>query len=87
MLVECYEELRRQVLGEAARVRHSLGWSLFVRGGMASWIHAWPGERREQDGRLPVPALPSADTACRAHGELAILLAEMALACGAEAQR
>lgn len=40
-LAGSYEQLRSEVLGEKRSVRQSLGWSHFVRRGMAGWIQAW----------------------------------------------
>ena len=77
-LVECYEELRQDAI-RGARGR-SLGLALFLREGMAAWMRAcstW----------MPKPApLPLAGSALPSglHGQMAALLADMALATARE---
>ena len=84
----CYEDLRRQVLGEAGGVRHSLGWSLFVRRGMASWMQAWQPDTAPTEGGLPPRSVRSAEQVPpTSQGEVAMLLAGMALGCFAEGRR
>ena len=78
VLRAAYEDLRRGVLcpGDGAR---SLGEALLVSRGMAAWMRAWaeipppkeqmPREASDRDGVLPVAG----------RGEIATILAHMAL--------
>lgn len=79
-LVECYEELRQDVIRGARGC--SLGLALFLREGMAAWMRAcstW----MPKPAPLPPPragsTLPSG-----LHGPMAALLADMALATARE---
>jgi hypothetical protein len=49
-----YEELRARALGACDGLSAGLGWTLFVRKGMASWLRAW------QDYRPPGETEPHA---------------------------
>ena len=75
-LVECYEELRQDAI-RGARGR-SLGLALFLREGMAAWMRAcstWMPKPAPRSPQHPGSALPTGW-----HGQMAALLADMALA-------
>ena len=79
-LVECYEELRQDVIRGARGC--SLGLALFLREGMAAWMRAcstWMPKPAPRAPQHPGSALPSG-----LHGQMAALLADMALATARE---
>lgn len=79
-LVECYEQLREELVSGLRG--HGLGLALFLREGMAAWMRAcstW----------LPASAprpRPAQSLPIGVRGEMAALLAEMALASVREAR-
>lgn len=75
-LVDCYEALRQEVVS-GTRGR-SLGLALFLREGMAAWLHVgstWMPEPAPRPRRCS-DATPPAGL----HGPMAVLLADMVLA-------
>jgi hypothetical protein len=83
-LVSHYEELRRRALDGPAGVSRGAGWAVFIGQGMAAWMEACaalplvPEPGPLASGPPPVP-LPS-----DLRGELAMVLARMALAVSVE---
>lgn len=84
-LAGCYEQLRSEVLGEKRCVRQSLGWSHFIRHGMATWLQA-------QTIELPEPAIVKREQIAQnvlpwPHNEVVSVMAGMALGCILEVAR
>lgn len=50
VMVERYEDLRCQVLGEGMGRGGNAGLALFVRQGMAGWMRAWSDCQQPDDG-------------------------------------
>jgi hypothetical protein len=76
VLVSSYEEIRREIMHSAGRVRRGSGLALFVGRGMAAWLTACTPVARTLDVRKSIAAdrVP-ADL----RTEVALVLAEMAL--------
>lgn len=84
-LAVCYEQLRSEVLGGERNVRHSMGWSHFVRHGMLAWLQAQavePPEAPVMKGRQSVE-----NTLPWPQDEVISVLAGMALGCFVEVTR
>lgn len=84
-IVNRYEELRWQVLGESGGRRGGLGLALFIRQGMERWMEAWshclpsvvPVKPKNESG--PVGMVP-----LDLHAEVVRILAGMAFHCRQE---
>jgi hypothetical protein len=79
-IVNCYEELRRQVRGEWGGRRGALGLALFIRQGMKGWMEAWShcllgGVAM----KLQNPSGPEERVPRDLHAEVVTILASMAL--------
>ena len=77
-LLSAYEELRAVALRRSGSMSRGVGFALFTRSGMAAWVEACvavaaPSGRREPPAPEQQLVLPDL------HGELAMVLAAMAL--------
>ena len=83
-LVSSYEELRRFAIDRSDRSSRGVGFTLFMRGGMAAWMSACAPLALQPDAS---PRLLSAKETCvpaDLRTEVAMVLAEMALSAHTE---
>ena len=77
-LAQGYEALRAQALGRAPRLTPR-GLTVFLRGGLASWMCACPPESRARPSAAAAPGVREARALTAGSVELVRLLAGMAL--------
>ena len=74
-----YEDLRRSAREGISSISGSWGLTLFVRQGLAAWMHAWPRQMGD-DPPIPEPTLPSVPSSAlptSLSGQLVTVLANM----------
>ena len=75
-LLEGYEELRGQALGEPGR---GLGFALFLRRGMLAWMESWRSSGAQTNARPNPGAAAAQRLPFGIRGEVTMVLAAMAL--------
>ena len=75
-----YEELRGAALSQAAASGRGIGFALFIRSGMAAWMETCAALLLPRDPTARRVAAEPPPVAPDVRGEVATLLAEMALA-------
>jgi hypothetical protein len=83
-LVSEYEELRRVALGALRSPSQSVGFALLLRRGMAVWMDACTKAAASSSRLRPVSKQEDRLLPTDLRGEVALLLAAMALACSSE---
>jgi hypothetical protein len=83
-VVDRYEELRQQALGEMGR---GLGMVLFLREGMKAWMEAWANATLQLPQRPPSSPAAGLTLPQGAREEAILVLAEMALRVQSEVNR
>jgi hypothetical protein len=82
-----YEDLRRSAREGISSITASWGLTLFLRQGLAAWMHAWPRQTGD-DPPIPEPASPSAPSSAlptSVSGQLVTVLASMVFTARQEA--
>jgi hypothetical protein len=82
-LLSEYEELRRAALGESNGPRQCVGFTLLLRKGMAAWMDACATATAASKSQ-PAPRLEHRLVPSDLRGEVALVIAAMALACPME---
>ena len=83
MLVENYEQLRGQAMGESPQAgRLRLGLALFIHKGMTAWLEAWADNPPQTEPRSTMKRTVTNPLPNRLHDDVTIILSNMVMSIG-----
>lgn len=83
MLVENYEQLRGQAMGESFQAGSlRLGLALFIHKGMTAWLEAWADNPPQTEPRSTTKRPDIKLVADRLHGDVTMVLSNMVMSVG-----
>jgi hypothetical protein len=83
MLVENYEQLRGQAMGESPQAgRLRLGLALFIHKGMTAWLEAWADNPPQTEPRSTMKRTVANPLPDRLHDDVTIVLSNMVMSIG-----